>query len=52
MTVAVPGSLGKTASKIHQISSGILGIFKLDPLIGATAARVSKVGIRCYFFEK
>lgn len=42
MTVATAGSLGKKAAKL-QLASGILDIFKLDPLIGATVARVNKV---------
>jgi hypothetical protein len=44
MTVATKGSLGKKAAKI-EAASGILDIFKLDPLIGATVARVNKVNV-------
>lgn len=47
MTVATTGSLGKKAAKL-QMASGILDIFKLDPLVGATVARVNKVGF-CLF---
>ncbi len=47
MTVATAGSLGKKAAKL-QLASGILDIFKLDPLIGATVARVNKVGASCF----
>ncbi|CAB4002871.1 ankyrin repeat, partial [Paramuricea clavata] len=45
MTVATAGSLGKKAAKL-QLASGILDIFKLDPLIGATVARVNKFFIK------
>ncbi|XP_028398947.1 uncharacterized protein LOC114522461 isoform X2 [Dendronephthya gigantea] len=45
MTIATAGSLGKTAKKIETVSS-ILDIFKLDPLVGATVARVTKFFIK------
>lgn len=44
--MATAGDLGKKAKKLQMVG-GILDIFKLDPLVGATVARVNKV---CFFF--
>ncbi|XP_028399283.1 uncharacterized protein LOC114522739 [Dendronephthya gigantea] len=45
MTIATAGSLGKTTKKIETVSS-ILDIFKLDPLVSATVAKVTKFFIK------
>ena len=45
VAVASQGKLAGTAKKI-EAASGILDIFKLDPLIGATAARFTKFFIK------
>lgn len=42
MAAATAGSLAKRAQKV-QLASGILDVFKLDPLIGSAVARLTKV---------